>query len=80
MRYWTRLADPFREFVLAAADSTRRADARRDWVTQLFKVGEQVLDEACEETGERGERLQRRAQALTSYRMACGAKRKEWLA
>lgn len=75
-RYWIGLAGPFRAFV-GAVD--RREEAARDWVRQIFDVGEQVLIAACDASGERGERLRRRAKALADYRIARGGASTRWL-
>lgn len=77
--YWGRLADPFRRFVLLAAKPEARQEAFRRWTIEIFTIGEQVLIEAAEEAGERGERIRQRAELLTKYRIARAGQRKEWL-
>ena len=78
--YWIRLAEPFRQFILVPAESEERDEAQRKWCSQLFQVGEQVLTEAADAAGERGEALRQRAEVLSTYRTARASQAKEWLA
>lgn len=74
--YWVLLAGPFRQFVVAA--ETEWQAALHDWTDQLFKTGEQVLNEAIEAAGGQGEALKRRAETLTEYRKARESQRTKW--
>jgi hypothetical protein len=76
--YWILLAEPFRRFVWASTEPDERQEALRAWREQLFEVGKQVLNEAVDAAGERGEALGQRAEALTRYRIARASQAKEW--
>ena len=77
--YWQELAQPFRSFVTTTTEPRDRAETARGWVEMLFRVGEQVLTEATDAAGDRGDALRQRAEALRRFHLARGRRRKEWL-
>ncbi len=77
--YWTTLAAPFRNFVLAVADPAQATDAEQRWANTVLTIGRAVFEETLNTVGNRGEELRRRAQALHHLRLRQAQRRKEWL-
>jgi CRISPR system Cascade subunit CasA len=77
--YWTDLAGPFREFVVAVADPARAEVTEGFWVERVLRTGRATFEEAVDAVGSRGEELRRRAQALHNLTLRLAKRRKEWL-
>lgn len=76
--YWTDLSDAFRRYIDAAAQPSGRDEALVAWTGQLFRVGEEVLQCAADETGWRGERLRQAAELMAHYRRMRAIQQKEF--
>ncbi len=77
--YWTLLATPFREFVLAPPDPSAQQTAERQWVEAVLRTGREVFEGAVEGVGERGADLRQRVQAVQLCSVRLARRRKEWL-
>lgn len=77
--YWTRLAPPFRQFVLTVAEPAAIHEAETMWVDAVIKVGRATFNEAADAVGDRGADLRRRVQAIQACSLRLAKRRKEWL-
>ena len=50
--YWAALAAPFRDFVLAIAESARRAEAQKQWAETVVHGAQRAFNAAAEATGD----------------------------
>ncbi len=79
--YWTNLAGPFRDFVLALAG---RSVAERDaeffhWLDVVVREARQAFERAATAVGDNGATLRRRVEGEQRCRIRLASKRKEYL-
>lgn len=76
--YWLLLAEPFRIFVQSLADTPDILATLSDWSNHVLETGQAVFEIAVDEIGNRGDALQKRADALRAERVAHYKQRKDW--
>jgi CRISPR system Cascade subunit CasA len=74
--FWSRLAEPFRQFVVDLAETDE--SALQAWSSGLVRVGHQTFDETAAQAGDRADALRARVEAQDECAGRLWAKHKEW--
>lgn len=77
--YWAALADPFRQFVLAAADPDRRDTEERYWLDTVVRRAQAAFEDAAAAVGDDAASLRQRVQGQSQCDKLLFSKRKEYM-